>query len=62
MMFIVFDKDGNPWGPFKSALEAAAFATKKWPDQKESIGDDYGNPGDGWTVAFLRGPDMRGRG
>jgi hypothetical protein len=52
-MYVVFDKDDNPWGPFKSAIEAAEWAAKKWPDQKEATDEER----TGWVVAFLRGPD-----
>jgi hypothetical protein len=51
------DADGNPWGPFDSARSAAEWATKKWPDQKESVGDEHGNFCEGWCVYVLRHPD-----
>lgn len=55
--YLLMDADGNPWGPFDSARGATEWAAKKWPDQKESIGDEHGNFGEGWSVYALRHPD-----
>lgn len=48
--YILRDRDGNPWGPFDSAVEVAAWAKTKWPDQ------DEGEPRVGWRVLALRNP------
>lgn len=55
--YILMDADGNPWGPFKQVVVAAEFAALKWRDQKEAVGDDYGNLSEGWTIYALRHPD-----
>jgi hypothetical protein len=45
--YVVIDDYVNPWGPFDSAQEADAWATKKWGDNAEV----------GWMVNALRSPD-----
>lgn len=48
---IVMDASSNPWGPFESPRDAANWASKKWPDQKQT-GDITG-----WDILALRAPD-----
>lgn len=43
-LWIVLDKNGNPWGPFDSTAAAGEFAVGKWG-------------ADQWTVVALRHPD-----
>lgn len=51
--YIVFDKDGNPWGPFTVARDASIWAETKWPGQQADLDDDEPK---GWYVAVLRPP------
>lgn len=49
--YVVFDKSGNPWGPFDDAKAAHDWAEKKWP------GMDAADTADGWVVVLLNKPD-----
>jgi hypothetical protein len=51
--FIVTDKNGNPYGPFNDATEAARWAAKKWPDQEQ----DSDRTGKGWDITMRRSPN-----
>lgn len=42
----IVSKEGDIFGPFKTAPEAAAWAKKRWPDQEQR--DENG--GDGWDL------------
>lgn len=55
--YVLMNADGNPWGPFDKATAAAEWATNKWPEQSEAVGDERGNLSEGWTVWTLRHPD-----
>lgn len=48
-LHIVVDAYGNPWGPFKSAADAAEWAKRKWPEPVRGK-DDF-------DVCALREPD-----
>lgn len=57
-LHIIIDNHSNPWGPFESAIEAAKWATKKWPDQEQEafvIGSAVKHLG--WDLWALRSPD-----
>lgn len=45
-MFELIDKDGNTWGQYSSAQEAATFAKSFWPDQEQ----DPDRTGAGWDI------------
>lgn len=44
--FEIVSREGDIFGPFKTAPEAAAWAKKRWPDQ-EQRGE---NGTDGWDL------------
>ena len=53
--WIVRDRDDNPWGPFDSAIVAAEWATKKWPDVPPWSEDL--DPDNCWDVVALWSPE-----
>lgn len=55
-MYVVTDVNGNLYGPFGKARDAAAWAEKKWPGQSE----DTGEFGVGWSVTLIFSPETRG--
>jgi hypothetical protein len=54
-MYLVMDKDGNPWGPFEKSGDAAWWAHQKWPGAM----DDPRSPPDkeGWSIVAIRPAD-----
>jgi len=46
VLYEVVAKDGEIWGPFKTAQHAALFAASHWPDQQQ----DEERKGFGWDV------------
>jgi hypothetical protein len=52
-MYVVMDKDGNPWGPFDDPSKATLWAAREWPD--EPMHDErYPPHREGWVVVALR--------
>lgn len=45
----VVDREGGTHGPFPNAMEAALFASRKWPNQDQ----DERRLGHGWDVQVV---------
>jgi hypothetical protein len=51
-MYVVVDKDGNPWGPFRDGQGAFEWAVGQWPEQ--TIDTRHPPHRDGWSIVAIR--------
>lgn len=47
-LWIVLDKNGNPWGPFETTIDANKFGNLKWRPTGAFLD---------WRIVALRHPD-----
>lgn len=53
---IIYDRDGNPVGPFDSTADAITFVKRQFPNETQDA-NNIGQGGDGWNLAALCAPE-----